>query len=51
MIMAIGERISFFRNLRGITQKFLGMQVGFRRSLPMFVLLSMKQEQELPKQI
>jgi len=27
--MAIGERISFFRNLRGITQKFLGMQVGF----------------------
>lgn len=27
--MAIGERISFFRNLRGMTQKFLGMQVGF----------------------
>ena len=28
-VMAIGERISFFRNLRGMTQKFLGMQVGF----------------------
>lgn len=27
--MAIGERISFFRNLRGMTQKYFGMQVGF----------------------
>ena len=27
--MAIGERIRFIRNLRGMTQKFLGMQVGF----------------------
>lgn len=27
--MAIGERIRFFRNLRGMTQKFLGVQVGF----------------------
>ncbi len=27
--MAIGERINFFRNMRGMTQKFLGMQVGF----------------------
>ncbi len=27
--MAIGERIHFFRNLRGMTQKFLGMAVGF----------------------
>lgn len=27
--MAIGERINFFRNLRGMTQKFLGIQVGF----------------------
>lgn len=27
--MAIGERINFFRNLRGMTQKYLGMQVGF----------------------
>jgi len=28
-IMAIGERIRFIRNLRGMTQKFLGLQVGF----------------------
>lgn len=27
--MAIGERIRFFRNLRGITQKHLGMSIGF----------------------
>lgn len=28
--MAIGERIRFFRNLKGMTQKYLGMQVGFQ---------------------
>ena len=27
--MAIGERIRFIRNLRGMTQKYLGTQVGF----------------------
>ena len=27
--MAIGERIRFFRNMKGITQKYLGMVVGF----------------------
>lgn len=27
--MAIGERIRFIRNLRGMTQKMLGMEVGF----------------------
>ena len=27
--MAIGVRISFFRNLRGMTQKYLGQVVGF----------------------
>jgi len=27
--MAIGERIKFFRNIRGMTQKYLGQQVGF----------------------
>ena len=27
--MAIGERIRFMRNLRGMTQKILGMAVGF----------------------
>ena len=28
-LMAIGERIRFFRILRGMTQKYLGMTVGF----------------------
>ena len=27
--MATGERIRFIRNLRGITQKFLGLKIGF----------------------
>ena len=27
--MAIGERIHFFRLLRGMTQKYLGMTLGF----------------------
>lgn len=29
IIMAIGERIRFIRNLRGMTQKYLGTLVGF----------------------
>lgn len=29
ILMAIGERISFFRKLRGMTQKYLGQQLGF----------------------
>jgi len=29
MIMAIGERIHFFRILRGMTQKYLGTIIGF----------------------
>lgn len=27
--MAIGERIRYIRNLRGMTQKYLGMMIGF----------------------
>ncbi len=30
--MAIGERIRFIRNLRGMTQKWLGMAVGFSKN-------------------
>ena len=30
--MAIGERIRFFRKLRGLTMKYLGMSVGFPES-------------------
>ena len=39
--MAIGERIRFFRNMKGITQKYLGMVVGFPEP-PMCVWHSMK---------
>ncbi len=48
--MAIGERIHFFRLLRGMTQKYLGMALGFRRSLPMCASRSTKQGQEPLKQ-
>ena len=30
--MAIGERIHFFRTLRGMTQKYLGTSIGFSES-------------------
>ena len=49
--MAIGERIHFFRLLRGMTQKYLGMAVGFPRNLPMCAWLSMRQDQEPLRQI
>mgnify|MGYP002676813008 CR=1 FL=1 len=29
MVVAIGKGINFFRNMRGITQEYLGMQIGF----------------------
>ena len=35
--MAIGERIHFFRTLRGMTQKYLGMRWAFQSVPPMFV--------------
>lgn len=35
--MAIGERIHFFRILRGMTQKYLGTIVGFLSEVPMYV--------------
>ena len=41
--MAIGERIHFFRTLRGMTQKYLGMAVAFQSVPPMFVWHSTKQ--------
>lgn len=31
MIMAIGERIRYIRKLRGMTQKILGMMIGFNK--------------------
>lgn len=49
--MAIGERIRFFRNLKGMTQKYLGMQVAFRRKLLTFVWHSMNPAAERLKLI
>ncbi len=49
--MAIGERIRFFRNLRGMTQKWLGQAVGFPQKLLTFVWHSMNQDQERRKKI
>lgn len=48
--MAIGERIRFFRNLRGMTQKWLGQAVGFpQKTADIRVWRSMSQAQERPK--
>ena len=47
--MAIGERIRFFRNLRGMTQKYLGQVVGLPEKTA--VWHSMNQVQEHQKQI
>lgn len=48
--MAIGERIRFFRNLRGMTQKYLGQVVGFPERPLTFVWHSMNPAPERPKQ-
>ena len=45
--MAISERIRFFRNLKGMTQKYLGIQMGFPEKKPIFVWRSMKAAQVL----
>lgn len=49
--MAIGERIRFFRNMKGITQKYLGMVVGFPAAVLMSGLLSMRVMSEHRKRI
>ena len=46
--MAIGERIRFFRNLRGMTQKYLGQEVGFPEKTA--VWRSMNPAAEHPRQ-
>ena len=42
--MAIGERIRFLRNLRGMTQKYLGTAIGFPEKTA-----DIRQAQELQK--
>lgn len=49
--MAISERIRFFRNLRGMTQRYLGTVVGFPERQRIFVWHSMNPAQEHQKQI
>lgn len=49
--MAIGERIHFIRNLRGLTQKLLGIAVGLPEKVQMFVWLNTKLVTEHQKQI
>ena len=49
--MAIGERIRFFRNLRGMTQKYLGTVVGFPEKTADIRMRNMNQAQERPKLI
>ena len=48
--MAIGERIRFFRNLRGMTQKYLGQVVGFPEKTADIVWRSMNPAAERPRQ-
>ena len=47
--MAIGERIRFFRNLRGMTQKYLGMQLGFPEKSADVRLAQYETETRTPK--
>ena len=48
--MAIGERIRFIRNLRGMTQKFLGLQVGFSERTADIRMAQYESEARTPKQ-
>ena len=48
--MAIGERIRFFRNLRGMTQKYLGQVVGFPEKTADIRMAQYESEARTPKQ-
>ena len=47
--MATGERIRFFRSLRGMTQKVLGMMLGFPESSADVRLAQYESEDRTPK--
>lgn len=47
--MAIDERIWFFRNLKGMTQKYLGMQVGFLEQTPSIHIAQYESGSRTPK--
>ena len=47
--MATGERIRFFRNLRGMTQKYLGLMLGFPPNSADVRLAQYESEDRTPK--
>ena len=47
--MATGERIHFFRTLRGMTQKYLGLLLGFPESSADVRLAQYESEDRTPK--
>ena len=47
--MAIGERIRFIRNLRGMTQKYLGLMLGFPDNSADVRLAQYESEDRTPK--
>ena len=47
--MATGERIRFFRTLRGMTQKYLGLLLGFPESSADVRLAQYESEDRTPK--
>jgi len=47
--MASGERINFFRNLRGMTQKYLGLMLGFPDNSADVRLAQYESEDRTPK--
>lgn len=47
--MAIGERIRLFHNLRGMTQKYLGMKLGFPERSADVRMAQYESEDRVPK--
>ena len=47
--MAIGERIHFFRSKRGMTQKYVGAQIGFDEKSADVRMAQYESENRVPK--
>ena len=47
--MAIGQRIKFFRNLRKLTQKELGLRLGFPKNAADVRVAQYESETRIPK--
>ena len=48
--MAIGQRIKFFRNLRNLTQKELGQNIGFSERAADVRIAQYESEKRIPKE-